>query len=271
MDIIQQLVQDIDAGIIESERQYPRVYLGLSQIGRACSRSVFLDWRFAKFYMFPPRIYRIFDRGNREEDRFVSWLRGAGYTVLDRDPETRKQFSFVKHHGHVKGHVDGYILIAGEWLLLEFKTHSNKSFSSVKRANNIEVSKSDHYFQMQSYMEESGLKRGVYCAINKDNDALHFELVVRDKRAVAWAEERAIGLLTATRIPDVIVNDPDYWVCTMCIYKRICFMEEPVNRSCRLCEHSEMGEEGTWICTVSTSRVLRLNEQMVGCPKWKCI
>lgn len=272
MGVVEKIARDVDTAIMEANRRYPRVYLGLSYLGEHCVRKIFFLWRFASFQKFSPRVLRLFDRGDLEESRFVNWLRAAGYPVVDRDSKTGQQFEFIDYSGHVKGHADGYIFIRKEKLLLEMKTHNSRSFSAVKRANNIKVSKFTHYCQMQSYIARSeGVERGLYCAINKDNDALHFEIVESDKETQQWLDERAIELLTAKRIPDKISEDSSYWICNMCDFNSICFSNETINRSCRMCKNVDLCEEGVWTCTAKNNRQLRLNEQLKGCRKFELL
>src|SRR5690606_21675374 len=87
----------------------PRQYLGMSAIGKECDRALWYGFRHAAREEFEGRLYRLFNRGHREEATFAEELRGIGCTVLLED-EKGKQFGFVAHGGHYRGHMDAAIL-----------------------------------------------------------------------------------------------------------------------------------------------------------------
>lgn len=247
---------------------FPRGYLGLSEIGHECARRVFLDWRFAGYQNFSGRMYRLFNRGQREEEWLVYWLRCAGYEVMDVDPKTGQQFEFTLHNGHVVGHCDGYIKVGPHWFILEFKTHNERSFLATKRANNLSISKPKHYCQCQAYMAADGRVEGtLYFAVNKNDDAIHVEFVEPDSETVQWLDERIMELVTTKAIPGRVSETPSYWVCQMCHYCGYCFFSKPLNRSCRLCVNVRMVKNGRWGCT-KYEKILTLQEQTKGCESF---
>jgi hypothetical protein len=87
-------------------------------------------------------LLRLFETGDREEDRIVSNLRAVGVTVWERDPtvwerdpDTGKQVSFEACGGHFALSLDG----VGEGFkeskkphTLEFKTMNDKNFKATK-------------------------------------------------------------------------------------------------------------------------------------------
>jgi hypothetical protein len=78
---------------------------------------------------------RLFETGDREEDRIVANLRAVGVTVWEKDPETGMQVRFEACGGHFAMSLDG----VGEGFkeskkphTLEFKTMNEKSFKATK-------------------------------------------------------------------------------------------------------------------------------------------
>ena len=88
-----------------------RPHLGGSQIGNECSRALWYQFRHAWSPRFDGRMLRLFETGDREEDRIVSNLRGVGVTVWERDPETGKQVRFTECGGHFALSLDGVICL----------------------------------------------------------------------------------------------------------------------------------------------------------------
>lgn len=266
------LLKQIDTAVWHLRGEYPRPYLGLSSIGKSCMRQQFLTWRFAGPVEFSPRLYRLFERGNLEEIRFVDYLRMSGYKTFEADPETGRQFEYILHHGHVKGHGDAICCIDGVWYMVEMKTHNNSSFNKVRKANNLRVGKYEHFVQLQMYTKYQKLDNGLYMAVNKDNDALHAEFLEPCKMTTDWAEDRLLDLLQSKQVPKGICEDASDWRCNLCNHKAVCTYAVPFARSCRMCEHIEMIEDGGWSCRNKKARLngkrIRLNDQIRGCKKF---
>lgn len=83
-----------------------RRYLGGSTVGNKCVRAGWYGFRWAADPVFEPRVLRLFDRGHREEDRFINWLRMIGAEVDPFDPATMPQLWY-----HAEG--DGYAVSIG--------------------------------------------------------------------------------------------------------------------------------------------------------------
>lgn len=65
-----------------------RRYLGGSVVGNKCVRDSWYSFHWATTVTFEPRVLRLFDRGHREEERMVTWLRMIGVEVQEYDPDT---------------------------------------------------------------------------------------------------------------------------------------------------------------------------------------
>ena len=114
-----------------------RPHLGASQIGKACERALWYDFRWVTRSGFPGRILRLFETGQLEEARIVRNLRRIGATVLEVDPETGRQWRVEAHGGHFGGSLDGVALGLPEapktWHVLEFKTHWAEELPRARR------------------------------------------------------------------------------------------------------------------------------------------
>ncbi|MGL4404421.1 MAG: hypothetical protein ACRCT6_01560 [Notoacmeibacter sp.] len=233
----------IDAAFA-SENQAPRFHLGLSYAGHHCERWIWLSFRWAVREKFEGRILRLFRRGQDEEARFKTALAKVGILVKD----DQKQVSFG---AHVSGSIDGIatgLPQSAKPHLVEFKTHSLKSFNDLK-AKGVQASKPIHYAQMQAYMLGLGLDRALYGAVCKDDDRLHFERIKLDKPFALALVNRAKRIALSDRLPDPISTRPDWYQCKMCPAHSFCHETKLTNQvSCRTCAHSTALIDSTWHC-----------------------
>lgn len=246
-----------------------RTYLGASIIGKECARALWYDFRFASKEKFGGRMYRLFQTGHLAEPRFVADLRAVDVEVHDVDPATGKQFGFSDHGGHMRGHMDGcarFIPGGGRaWHCCEFKTHSDKSFKEL-RNKGLATAKPQHHAQMQWYMGQSGMERGLYLAVNKNTDELYAERIKFDKVLFEQLQAKAEGIIFASTPPAKLSNDPKYYLCNWCPHKEVCHDHKVPALSCRTCVHStpEREGDGRWSC--AKHRVdIPVNVQRIGC------
>jgi hypothetical protein len=86
------------------------------------------------------------------------------------------------------------------WHVCEFKTHSEKSFLSLKR-DGVAKAKPQHWAQMQTYMHLAGLERAFYLAVNKNTDELYQERLHYDAEAALRIMAKAERIIAANRPP----------------------------------------------------------------------
>lgn len=73
-----------DAWVAEEAKNDPfRAHLGGSMIGKECERELMYSFRWAKKPDFSGRMLRLFNRGHKEEFRFVAFLRMIGFDVRE--------------------------------------------------------------------------------------------------------------------------------------------------------------------------------------------
>lgn len=87
--IADQLMIDVDNYCDRKWGNEFRKHLGFSLIGDECQRKLWYGFRWCKMPNPEPRVKRLFDRGHKEEDRFIDYLRGIGCTVKPFDPNYR--------------------------------------------------------------------------------------------------------------------------------------------------------------------------------------
>lgn len=188
-----------------------RVHLGASLIGKECLRALWYDFRWTTRADFSGRMLRLFETGQLEEARIVRNLRRTGATVLEVDPSTGRQWRVEAHGGHFGGSLDavavGLLEAPKTWHVLEFKTHSVKSFADLKRQG-VQLSKPRHYAQMQVYLHLTGITRALYLAVCKDTDEIHVERLPTDPAAGEALLVKAGRIIDAPRPPEGLSRDP---------------------------------------------------------------
>lgn len=245
------------------------------EIGHECEFYLWLRFRWSvPVKNFEGRMLRLFGRGHREEPVIFNDLRTVGAEVWDRDPDNpAKQIAMSTFHGHSKGYLDGvakgvpYALC--EYVLTEAKTHSDKSFKELDR-DGVQVSKPQHYAQMQLYMDEHKLSEALYFAVNKNNDDLHLEFVDFDPVYVQRLRLKGEKVAFRQDAPSKLSRKPEFFKCKFCDAKDVCHADVKPVRSCRNCieavplpERDARGD-GVWRCRLHDKNLSR-DEQKVGC------
>lgn len=250
-----------------------RAHLGASLIGKLCRRQVWYTWRWAKNIKHEGRLLQLFKTGHLAEPRFIDDLKAIGAQVVSHD-ENGQQFRFTAHGGHFAGSLDGVATglpyAPKTWAVLEFKTHSHKSFLTLV-SKGVKIAKPEHYSQMQIYMLEMGLDRALYLAKDKDKDEMHDEWITLDKPFAEAEKAKALAIIQADIPPAGVAAEPGAFECKFCDFKDLCFGEQVPEPTCRSCAHAtpvldrpQPDGSGTWACARWESDI-PLDAQRAGC------
>lgn len=258
-----------------SKERWPsehRDHLGVSIVGKDCSRDIWYGFRWVKLIQHDPRIRRLFQRGHREEAQFQAFLLWAGFSFRRINPETDKQFKIEGVNGHYGGSTDDLCLI--RWcddlpVVVEYKTHGDKSFIELKEKK-LKLAKPQHWKQMCGYGGGFKIKYGLYCAVNKNTDEWYFEFVELDWNIAIELEKKASDIIYSQTPPQRINENPSYYVCKYCDFKGICHDGEKVEKNCRSCEFASPVDDGKWKCA-KFNDVIPKEFLVQGCGEWKGI
>lgn len=248
----------IDEWSITEFQDAPRKHLGASIIGDECRRKLWYHFRWVKQELFEGRMLRLFQDGNRQEAEFIKMLRGIGFDVKEIDPDTDKQFRIKLIAGQYGGSCDGKAImpfLPNFHILLEFKTHNSKSFLYLKNKGSVKLAKPQHYAQMCGYGKEMNLKYGLYCAKNKNDSDLYFELVDLDWNYAVELERKAYDVITAENPPNRIAENPAFFQCNFCTYRGVCHEGEPVAINCRSCRYAKPVDDAKWFCQLYNGEI----------------
>lgn len=86
--LAKRIKEDIDEYCARTYDDGPRRHLGASLIGHECKRHLWFIFRWAKHEKHSGRVQRLFNRGHREEARFIEWLEGIGFKLWFEDRES---------------------------------------------------------------------------------------------------------------------------------------------------------------------------------------
>lgn len=250
--LAEHLVKEIDVYCVETYGSGHRKHLGASQIGKPCWRQLFYIFRWCAKEKFSGRMERLFNRGHREEARWLEWLRGIGWTVHELDPTTGEQYRIIDCEGHAGGSMDGIAtnekLFPGIEFLAEFKTFGTKTYGTLIK-DGVQQFKPEHWGQMCRYGHRKQIKYAIYCPINKNDDDIQgLEIVELDWDLGASLAKKSEDIILMPAPPERISEEPSYIDCRICFARGICHFNQPVEKNCRSCRHSFPKVNGEWGC-----------------------
>ena len=264
----QQIKTDIDQYCVDVYDGGLRSHLGASGIGHNCERYLYYKFRWFFKEETNGQKQRLFNRGHREEDRYLEWLQGIGCEILDADDE---QTRMVAVSGHFGGSRDGTALLARYGIsapvLIEFKTHSHKGFKDLPLGG-IRVNKPVHWRQMCTYGYAFNIKYGLYMNINKNDDELYVEVIEIDHKLGAEMIKRGYDIIHTTSPPARISENPSWFECSYCAAKHVCHENIKPLVNCRTCEFSEPVKDAEWRCSKWGS-IIPAEVLPVGCETYR--
>lgn len=244
-----------------------RPYLGISSIGKNCARELWYGFRLCAPNKISPRLKRLFMRGHYEEPIIQKDLRSIGivcHVTQDNQPEV------VCGNGHIKGHCDDVLTNVPDAPktphLGEYKTHNDKSFKDLKKKG-LKLSKPVHYDQMVCYMHLLKLKRGLYIAVNKNDDTRYYERIAANPDRANELIQKGESIIS-TEIPPQKIGNSTWYECKWCNYYQICHFGEKPLKNCRTCKFCDIHDEGKWKCS-GLKIELSFDQQQLGCQRHK--
>jgi hypothetical protein len=152
-------------------------------------------------------------------------------------------------------------------VLAEFKTHSSKSFASLK-SEGVKQAKWEHYVQQVIYMQGQGLTHSLYLAVDKNTDELYGEIVPADEETAGRYIQRAQSIVDSSEPPMRLNSSPAWYQCKFCSYRPMCHMFEVPEINCRTCAHSTPISGGNWKCEYPPSPSIA--KDCAACTNYIC-
>ena len=267
-----------------------RTHLGASLIGDVCNRRLWYIFRWVQSSKFDGRMQRLFNRGHLEENRWIEWLRGIGFTIWELD-DNGKQFRISGVEQHFGGSLDS-VGKAPDWLqllaevgpiLVEYKTYNRKQFDKLIK-DGVKKTKPNHFAQMSKYGVYYGFKYALYCPICKDDDDIAPEVVELDWAYGADLDRKAADIITSQVPPHRLSELPSHVECSgykgkgvladdgkyKCDFFEICHRGGAYEKNCRSCKHAQPIKDGQWWCGLYSETKGPLPKEVIktGCPSW---
>lgn len=276
----QKVMRDIADEIADRINQYcikkfgdeeQRSHLGASLIGHDCSRYLWSHFRWLKNERFSAPMLRLFNDGKMFEAQAVEYLAAVGVTDYKSFAfltENQHRFSSDLTHGHFGGSSDGIGSYRGLPIVVEIKTHNEKSFNKLLDKG-VHLTKPMHYAQMCSYGKQWSIKHGLYVAYCKNDSRIHVDLALLDWKLAEDYEKRARDVVFSQQPLERVALQPTHWQCKLCVFQGICFYSEPPSVNCRSCRHASAIENAQWKC----ARYGTIPKDYIphGCGDWQSI
>jgi hypothetical protein len=240
-DALPPIGERIDAYVDEALRaeraaMLPRDYLGASRIGEPCARRLCYELMQALVddgADFPGRMLRVFEAGYRFEEMTIRWLRLGGFD-LRTHRRNGEQFGFSVAGGRFRGHIDGVIVggpdVGIEYpVLFEHKALRSSSWQDVVKQG-VRLSKPIYWAQLQIYMAYLAVEQTLFVTLDKDTQALRYELVSFDPPAAQTLSDKAVAVIRAVESRELlprISEEPDFYICTFCPFRIRCHALSP--------------------------------------------
>ena len=274
--VSKRILEDIDNYCVKTYDGGHRNHLGASLIGRECKRQLWYIFRWCLREPTTGRQQRLFNRGHREEARFIEWLRGIGFEVW-AETEDGKQYRISGVNGHFGGSLDGIGKLPpasgiDEAVLLEFKTNGTGAGFNKLDSHGMPIAKPDHFAQTSTYGFKYGFRFCAYLNINKNDDSLHVEIVKLDHNLGAQMEMKAEQIIHSKTAPARLSDNPTYRGCGWCAMKGICHNGEMPEKNCRSCTYALPVENAEWFCSLPAHNSIIPAEFIPkGCGNWQPI
>lgn len=273
---LQQVLPHIEDSYRQDDHPF-RTHMGASGIGDKCARKIWYGFRWVTRPSFEGRMLRLFNRGHLEEGRIIAALLTIGAQVYQQD-ENGHQFRISAAAGHAGGSGDGIVIGIPDVghdvpMLMECKTHNDKSFQSLK-ANGVKEAKYEHYVQSMVYARKMELPLVLYIAVNKNNDELYIELLQLDSECADQYLDRFEQLVPLLEAPEGISKNPGWYECKWCDHRPVCHFNKTPEKTCRSCAYSQPHTEGAyagkWVCHYNQMAPVELDkyQQLSGCVNW---
>ena len=280
--LAKRILEEIDEYCVRTYDGGHRSHLGASLIGRECKRYLWYVFRWCLHEKTTGRQQRLFNRGHREEARFIEWLEGIGFKVWfeNRDEAPNEKGEYPQYRisdvmGHFGGSLDGIAVLPerygiAEPVLLEFKTNGTGAGFNKLADDGMPIAKPEHFAQTSTYGKKYNFRYCVYLNINKNDDSLHIEVVKLNHNLGEQMIMKAEQIIMSQTAPARLSDNPTFHKCGYCHMKEVCHKGAVVEVNCRSCAFARPVENAEWFCEVHNGNIPK-EFIPTACPSYKAI
>jgi len=245
-----------------AKRTQPRHYLGMSEIGKACTRELWFNFRGYSPLPVEGRIIMLFRLGDRIEDEVIRWMKKAGYKINNR------QASFNDHGGLFRGHCDGIINGVTQCPhILEIKSANDQKFNAFRKAGVRQIYPV-YEAQVQCYMGYAGLDRTLFVIQNKNDSRIYTERLYFKKTRFQELRQKAFNIITANDPPSPPFEQFSI-TCEWCGQRVHCWNPAEAiieNKVCGTCRYLRL--QGLKKTCLHIKHQFEVKRWGLGCPGW---
>ena len=280
--LAKRILEEIDEYCVRTYDGGHRSHLGASLIGRECKRYLWYVFRWCLHEKTTGRQQRLFNRGHREEARFIEWLEAIGFKVWfeNRDEVPNEKGEYPQYRisdvmGHFGGSLDGIAILPerygiAEPVLLEFKTNGTGAGFNKLADDGMPIAKPEHFAQTSTYGKKYNFRYCVYLNINKNDDSLHIEVVKLNHNLGEQMIMKAEQIIMSQTAPARLSDNPTFHKCGYCHMKEVCHKGAVVEVNCRSCAFARPVENAEWFCDVHNGNIPK-DFIAKACPSYKAI
>ena len=280
--LAKRILEEIDEYCVRTYDGGHRSHLGASLIGRECKRYLWYVFRWCLHEKTTGRQQRLFNRGHREEARFIEWLEGIGFKVWfeNRDEGPNEKGEYPQYRisdvmGHFGGSLDGIAVLPERYgidepVLLEFKTNGTGQGFNKLAQDGMPIAKPEHFAQTSTYGKKYNFRYCVYLNINKNDDSLHIEVVKLNHNLGEQMIMKAEQIIMSQTAPARLSDNPTFHKCGYCHLKDICHKGAVPEVNCRSCAFARPVENAEWFCEVHNGNIPK-DFIAKACPSYKAI
>lgn len=199
--------------------QPPRLYIGASNIGSACMRQIWYEYRGEEKESPISRHQRNMDIGTKFEGIVLDWLEDAGIQVTRPNP-SNNYLALVDNELHYfRGHADA--LLPELNAVIDIKVIKSSSYKEFVRKG-LKAWSQLYHAQLQAYMGMGDFPYAYLLALNKDSGELHDERVKFNAEYYGALKTRAELVHSAPSEPPRVSGNPAWYLCKMCRFRGVC-------------------------------------------------
>ncbi len=241
--------------------------LGASEIAHSCERYLWYGFRHADEKKVSQKSISSFSQSLRQETELKTGLQSIGVQVVEKD-QSGKVYRFQSETNpffsdQMQGAVLGLPEAEKTWHVYQTVLLNQNKFENVEKLG-LAAAKPNTHDRIQMLMHWSKMTRGLFIAVNKNDDSFYVERIKYNSKLCVALEERAERVVFSPTPLEKINHSIDYYECRLCSRNSMCHGNALPAVVCRTCCHSTPQDSGDWLCE-KHGHILTEQDQKQAC------